>query len=346
MLQLCAAATLSLATPLTLYTSDVCLGHDPGAKGKKKDGSPNWHPESVKRLTRLLEAKDEWRAELGSELLQIRELEQDVTEEQLLRVHTPQYLKRLEGLFANTQRPGPACRVNLDRDTVLSAGTQAAAARAAGLVVAAVDDVLERAKAGGDGAPPRAFVMVRPPGHHAEAGKGGGFCVYNNVLLGVAHAQAAHGLGNVAILDFDVHHGNGDAEISFCDPTRLYASSHESELWPMTGAEWGCDGLHGQLLNCPLPVGCGPDEFRAAWRDVLLPAVRDFGAEAVFLSAGFDAHAADPTATMTLGEEDFAWLTQEVAQLGLPIVSVLEGGYNVDALEKCVRAHVRALVHS
>ena len=173
-----------------------------------------------------------------------------------------------------------------------------------------------------------------------------GFCCYNNVLVGVAHAQAVHGIDRVAILDFDVHHGDGDSDISWCDATRLYASSHEAERWPYTGETWGCDGLHGQIVNCPLPPKSGSAEFRAAWSDTLLPTVRKFEPEAIFLSAGFDAHVDDPLATMTLVPEDFAWLTTEVAKLGLPIISVLEGGYNPDALEVCVKAHLKALIHA
>lgn len=325
---------------VSLFTSEVCLGHDPGAKGKRPDGSPNLHPDQVARLSNLLEAmRGEWDSEFGGSL-QIHEPEADATAEQLLRVHTQKHLDRTRQVFDQSQRR-PFVRVNMDRDTVVSHGTEAAAHRAAGLVVAAVDSVFATRDA-----PRRAFVMARPPGHHAEAGKAGGFCIFNNVLVGVAHAQAVHGLGHVAILDFDVHHGNGDEELSWCDPTRLYASSHEAELWPYTGATRGCDGMHGQILSCPLPPGCGSSEFRAAWESELLPAVRDFGPEAIFLSAGFDAHQADPLASMTLNEDDFAWITAKVTALGLPLVSVLEGGYNVDALVPCVRAHLKALIET
>ena len=253
MTTLLTSALLAL-TPVSLYTHDACLGHDPGNKGKLADGSPNVHPEQVARLERLLSAaRNEWTADFG-DALRLEELEADVTEEQLLRVHSRKYLDHVNYLFAQSQRGPPYMRVNLDGDTVLSRGTAAAATRAAGLVVAAVDDVLS-ARAQSEERPRRAFVMVRPPGHHAEADMGGGFCIYNNALVGVAHAQAVHNIGRVAILDFDVHHGNGDSDISWCDPTRLYASTHEEALWPGTGATWGCDGLHGQILSCPLPPG-------------------------------------------------------------------------------------------
>lgn len=207
-------------------------------------------------------------------------------------------------------------------------------------MVAAVDDVLS------GNAVRRAFVMVRPPGHHAEADAAGGFCIYNNVMVGVAHAQAVHNVTRVATLDFDVHHGNGDSDIAWCDPTRLYASSFEAGIFGGTGVEKRCDGLHGQILSCPLPAGCGSDAFRRAWATQLLPAVREFEPEVIFLSAGFDAHADDPLASLALTEDDFAWITQEVTALDdVPIVSVLEGGYDIDALERSARAHVRALIH-
>lgn len=176
-----------------------------------------------------------------------------------------------------------------------------------------------------------------------------GFCIYNNVMVGVAHAQAVYGLTRVAIIDFDVHHGNGDSDISWCDPTRLYASSHEMGIWPHTDALPTCDGLHGQILSADLPTGGGSKEFRAAWRDELLPSIRAFEPEAIFISAGFDAHADDPLAALKLSDDDFEWITAEITELsdgGLPIISVLEGGYNIDRLEHSVRTHVHTLIHS
>lgn len=348
------APTIVALTPISLYTSDLCLNHNPGNRGKNPDGSPNVHPEKVTRLSALLEAmRSEWKPEFGDALDIVDTREADVTNEQLERVHTEQYIALVDRLMTQTQsapRQMPDgtvqyMRCNLDRDTVISHGTRDAAMRAAGLVCAAVDDLLaiDRRQQHED-APARAFVMVRPPGHHASAGKGGGFCIFNNVLVGVAHAQKVHGLGKVAILDFDVHHGNGDEDLVFCDPTRLYASSHESELWPFTGATAGCDGMHGQIINAPLPPQAGPTEFRDAWAKTLLPAVKAFEPEAIFLSAGFDAHAGDPLASMTLAPQDFAWLTTEVVKLGKPVISVLEGGYNVETLPRCVKAHVEALM--
>ena len=322
-------------------------------------------PEQPARLRNLIDAmRAQWVPEFG-ELLQVREPEVDVTREQLLRVHTEKYLSTLEDFFQRLERPavgGIRPRVNLDQDTVVAANSQAAANRATGLVIAAVDEVfagcvLDQSSSGsGDehrAAPGecvrRAVVMVRPPGHHAESGKAGGFCIYNNVLIGVAHAQTVYGLDRVAIIDFDVHHGNGDADIAWCDATRLYVSSHEMGIWPHAGPLPPCDGMHGQILSADLPKGSGSAEFRAAWAEDLLPQVRAFEPQAIFISAGFDAHEKDPMATVRLSDDDFAWITSELTAVcggGLPIISVLEGGYNVDQLPQSVKAHLNALIHS
>ena len=163
-------------------------------------------------------------------------------------------------------------------------------------------------------------------------------------MVGVAHAQAVHGLKKVAILDFDVHHGNGDAEIAWSDPSRLYVSTHESPSFPGTGTQRGRDGPHRNVINEPLSAGAGSWQFRNAWRWRLLPAIRAFQPEAIFLSSGFDAHKDDPLSSTRLTDADFQWLTAEVAALGRPIVSVLEGGYNVDVLERSVRTHLKTLI--
>ena len=192
--------------PVAIYTSDVCVEHNPGSRFGVL------HPEQPDRLKNLIDAmRGPWHSEFG-DLMRIREPEVEITQEALLRVHSEEYLNRLQDAFERVKRPaagGIQPRVNLDQDTVVSVGTQAAVSRATGLVVAAVDDVLGRSARDGassdDDAVRRAFVMVRPPGHHAEAGKAMGFCLFNNVMVGVAHAQAVHGLDRVAILDFDVH---------------------------------------------------------------------------------------------------------------------------------------------
>jgi len=327
---------IPLPQQVALYTSDTCLGHNPG----------EGHPEQPERLARLLKAmREEWVPTYGKNLVVRDPTDADVTEEQLLRVHTPQHLRKVNSAFGSLQVAlGQRC--NIDSDTICSPGSKAAAKRAAGLVIAAVDDVLRRPRR----SPSRAFVMARPPGHHAEAATPMGFCLYNNVLVGVAHAQAVHGLQRIAVLDFDVHHGNGDADIIASDPRLLYCSSHEVPNYPGTGQEEGRDGEHRNVVNVPLPAGCGSSAFRRAWRDTLLPAVRAFRPEAIFVSAGFDAHGVDPLSSTTLSDADFAWLTSEVVRLGvgarLPVISVLEGGYNLEQLPKSVRTHVHALVHS
>uniref|UniRef100_A0A7S2BPN0 Histone deacetylase domain-containing protein n=1 Tax=Haptolina brevifila TaxID=156173 RepID=A0A7S2BPN0_9EUKA len=331
--------------PIALYTSEVCVGHSPGSATLKG----YTHPEQPARLEGLLtELRTKWVGEFGR-LLQVKEPDADVTVKQLLRVHTRAHLGRLDLAFKRASFFGG--KASLDTDTIASAGTRAAVVRAAGLVVAAVDDVFggERSAADGDAAekPRRAFVMARPPGHHAEKDSAQGFCFCNNVLVGVAHAQAVHRIGRVAILDFDVHHGNGDEDITEPNPTRLYVSSHEVPNFPGTGEVPGTSGRHGNVLNAPLPANTGSQAFRRVWRQELLPRVREFDPEAIFLSAGFDAHADDPLSSVRLSDDDFAWLTTEVVKIGggtLPIISVLEGGYNVQRLQRSVRAHLKALM--
>eukprot|EP00966_Prymnesium_polylepis_P037184 863243-Prymnesium_polylepis.1 len=181
-----------------------------------------------------------------------------------------------------------------------------------------------------------------------------GFCLYNNVMVGVAHAQAVHGVDRVAILDFDVHQGNGDAALCWSDPTRLYASTHQGGIFPAGVSAFcpqgaGRAGAEGQVLSSPLPAGAGSKQFREAWADRLLPAVDAFEPDAIFLSAGFDAHAEEDVASLALRDDDFGWITSEITRLGggrIPIVSVLEGGYNLDVLVRCARVHVDALIHS
>jgi len=177
-----------------------------------------------------------------------------------------------------------------------------------------------------------------------------GFCMYNNVMVGVAHAQAEHGVRRIAILDFDVHYGNGDAAIAeMVGQSCLYVSSHETPSYPFSGEFQGRIGAFRNVVNAPLPAAAGSAEFRRAWRERLLPAVRNFRPQAIFLSAGFDAHGDDPLSSTELTDDDFHWLTSEVAALGggnLPIISVLEGGYNVERLPQSVRSHVAALIET
>lgn len=230
---------------------------------------------------------------------------------------------------------------HLDADTVMSPGTLEAAFRAVGGAVAAVDAVA-------GGRVRNAFVATRPPGHHAEKTKAMGFCLFNNAAIAARHAQKVHGIGRVAIMDFDVHHGNGTQDIFWDDASVLYASTHEMPLYPGTGAA-SERGEHDNIVNVPLRAGTGSAAFRDAFRDGILPRIRDFQAELVIISAGFDAHARDPLASLELTEADFAWATLELmdianASAGSRIVSVLEGGYDLQGLAASAAAHVRALM--
>ncbi|MBM3488453.1 MAG: histone deacetylase family protein [Alphaproteobacteria bacterium] len=252
----------------------------------------------------------------------------------LTRVHRPDYV---EALLAAVPREG---RVMIDGDTVMSSGSGEAALTAAGAVVAAVDAVL----AGDPGT--TAFCAVRPPGHHAEPERGMGFCLFNNVAVGAAHARSRHGLARVAVVDFDVHHGNGTQAAFEHDSSVFFASSHEYPLYPGTGhaRERGV----GNIVNVPLAPSSGSSQFRAAWRDAILPALVAFEPGLILVSAGFDAHARDPLATLQLGEDDFAWLTAELVAVADRvcagrIVSTLEGGYDLAALGASAAAHARVL---
>ncbi|MCA1940428.1 MAG: histone deacetylase family protein, partial [Caenispirillum bisanense] len=193
-----------------------------------------------------------------------------------------------------------------------------------------------------------AFCAVRPPGHHAEREQAMGFCIFNNVAVGAYHARAVHGLKRVAVLDWDVHHGNGTQHIFWEDPDMLYVSTHQWPQWPHTGAP-AETGAHNNILNVPLPVRAGSDEFRQVMADQVLPAMREFKPDMIILSCGFDAHANDPMAYLLLQVSDFVWATKEVMALADEVcdgrvVSVLEGGYDIRALAACTVGHVRALM--
>jgi acetoin utilization deacetylase AcuC-like enzyme len=228
---------------------------------------------------------------------------------------------------------------SLDADTHMSIGTLEAAYRAAGGVVKAVDLVM----AGEAG---NAFAAVRPPGHHAERETAMGFCFFGSVAVAAKHALEFHGLKRVAILDFDVHHGNGTQDLVEDDARILFCSSHQMPLYPGTGAahETGV----GNVVNVPLPDGCGSSKFRAAWEREVFPRVEAFKPELLLISAGFDAHADDPLAGMMLHEDDFAWITGKLCDLADKhcsgrVVSALEGGYDLEALGRSARAHVDVL---
>ena len=285
------------------------------------------HPERADRVRAVIEALD---AE-EFQGLERREAPR-ATVEQLERVHRPRYV---EALLAAMPAEG---LLTLDTDTILSPGTEEAALRAAGAVVAAVDAVL-------DGGAATAFCIARPPGHHAEPARGMGFCLFNNVAIGAAHARA-RGVSRVAIVDFDVHHGNGTQAAFEHDSSVFFASTHEYPLYPGTGSarERGV----GNIVNVPLPPGSGSAQFRAAFEDAVLPALRAFEPELLLISAGFDAHARDPLSTLALHEDDYAWVTRELREAAARccagrIVSTLEGGYDLAALGASAAAHLREL---
>jgi acetoin utilization deacetylase AcuC-like enzyme len=231
--------------------------------------------------------------------------------------------------------------VQIDADTSMSPGSFEAALRAAGGGIYAVDEVMA-------GRVSNAFVATRPPGHHTETARPMGFCLFNNAAIAARYAQKRYGIDRAAVVDFDVHHGNGSQDIFWTDKTVMYCSTHQMPLYPGTGAR-GERGEHDTVVNAPLSPGDGGAKFREAFECVILPRLRDFRAELIVISAGFDAHQRDPLANLNLVEADFAWATQkimEVAQASANsrIVSMLEGGYDLEGLSYSAAAHVSALM--
>jgi acetoin utilization deacetylase AcuC-like enzyme len=233
--------------------------------------------------------------------------------------------------------------IQLDADTAMSPGTFEAALRAAGGAIHAVDEVLTKKAA-------NAFVAARPPGHHAETARPMGFCLFDNAAIAARYSQQRYGLASAAIVDFDVHHGNGSQEIFWADKTVMYCSTHQMPLFPGTGAV-GETGEHNTIVNAPLRPGDGSAAFRAAFETRILPRLGEFRPELVVISAGFDAHMRDPLANINLAEADFVWATQKIMDLadgcaGGRIISLLEGGYDLQALGNSVAAHVATLMHA
>lgn len=231
--------------------------------------------------------------------------------------------------------------VRIDADTTMSPGTLEAILRGVGAGVRAVDQVMT-------GAVKNAFSAMRPPGHHAERTTAMGFCFFNNAAVAARHAQAAHGAERVAIVDWDVHHGNGSQDIFWSDETVMYCSTHQMPLYPGTGAR-SERGDHDTIVNAPLRPGDGGEMFREAFEAALLPRLEAFAPDLIVISAGFDAHWRDPLANLQLNEADFAWATQKLMDLaerrcGGRIVSLLEGGYDLDGLSRSVAAHVTTLM--
>jgi acetoin utilization deacetylase AcuC-like enzyme len=231
--------------------------------------------------------------------------------------------------------------VHIDADTSMSPGSFEAALRAAGGAILAVDEVMTKKT-------DSAFVATRPPGHHAETARPMGFCFFDNAAIAARHAQKRHGIARAAIVDFDVHHGNGSQEIFWSDESVMYCSTHQMPLFPGTGAT-GETGEHDTVVNAPLRPGDAGEAFRAAFESRILPRLADFRPELIVISAGFDAHMRDPLANINLDERDFAWVTQKIMDVadrhaGGRIVSLLEGGYDLQALGNSAAAHVLALM--
>lgn len=302
-----------------LFTHPACLDHDPGRR----------HPENPRRLEAVLAALD------GPEFAALERREAPrASLAQIGRMHPLDHVRAVLDAVPDSGYH------HLDADTVVSPGSGEAALRAAGAVTAAVDAVLT-------GAATTAFCAVRPPGHHAEPERAMGFCLFNTIAIGAAQARAVHGLRRIAVVDFDVHHGNGTQAMFERDADYFYGSTHQSPLYPGSGAarERGV----GNIVNAPLAPGAGSAAFRAAMENLILPALRDFAPELILISAGFDGHADDPLAGLLLTAEDFGWVTEQILAVAGEtcagrIVSTLEGGYDPHALAMSARAHVQALM--
>jgi len=308
-----------------LLTHPAFLEHDTGPG----------HPERPDRMRAIDKAlSHEVFATLKREEAPLR----DDVEEWIALAHPKAYIDRIKEL-----RPGPGeYPVHLDGDTLLSPGSWEAAVRAVGAGLRAVDAVMDKPAGIAN-----AFCQVRPCGHHAETARAMGFCIFNNAAIAAMYARAKHGAERVAIVDFDVHHGNGTQDIFWSDKDLFFASTHQMPLYPGTGAlsETGV----GNVVNAPLRPGDGGEPFREAMESRILPALKSFGPDVVLISAGFDAHRDDPLANLQLVESDFAWATRELAgvaqrQAGGRLVSMLEGGYDLNGLARSVAVHVKELM--
>lgn len=305
-----------------IYWHPHCSEHDTG----------RGHPERAARIQAVLDAL----GGEGFEALVWREAPA-ASFEQIERVHPARYVDRIMHGMPNWGLG------YVDADTVVSPGSFEAALRAAGAVCAAVDAVMR-------GEARNAFCAVRPPGHHAEPERAMGFCLFNNIAIGALHAQAVHGVTRVAVIDFDVHHGNGTQAAFSERPDCQYVSTHQWPLYPGTGAA-GERGVANNILNVPLPPGADGEDLRAAWQEEIAPALRAFAPQLLLVSAGFDAHRDDPLAELALTERDYFWITRALAEIadevaGGRLVSALEGGYDLTALAASSAAHVRALLEA
>ena len=300
--------------------------HPLGLRHEMGEGHPE-RPDRLRAIERALEGEDFQSL--------ARETAPRGQREAILRVHPDVYVAELEG---SVPTEGYA---DLDGDTAMNPFTLEAAMHGVGGVCLAVDEVMT-------GRCDNAFVGMRPPGHHAERSTAMGFCFFNNAAVAARHAQAIHGAERVAIMDFDVHHGNGTQDIFWSDKTVMYASTHQMPLYPGTGAV-SERGEHGNIVNAPLRAGDGGEAFRDAMEMRVLPALVAFRPDLLIISAGFDAHQRDPLANINLVEEDFSWATarlMDVAQKCAKgrLVSVLEGGYDLQGLARSASAHIKRLM--
>ncbi len=305
-----------------LITHPVCMKHDMG----------EGHPEQPARLAYIE------RALAVPEFAGLIRAEAPVgSREQLLLAHPPDYIDMIEGA-----RPRAEGEVSwLDADTSMAYWTYDAAMRAVGGATHAVDQVMT-------GRHQNAFCATRPPGHHAESRQAMGFCFFSNAAIAARHARVKHGAERIAIVDFDVHHGNGTQEIFWSARDHFYASTHQMPLYPGTGALLE-RGEHDNICNAPLRQGDGSGAFREAFTTRILPALDNFGFDILVVSAGFDAHRDDPLGGLALDDEDFAWVTEKLVEsasrhCGGRLVSLLEGGYNLAALGRATARHVATLM--
>ena len=296
-----------------LITHEDCLEHL----------TPTGHPEQVARLEYILDAL--------KEINLLRVSAPMAADDDILRIHPLEYISYLKGSLPQTGYK------SLDGDTYISSGSLTAAYRAAGGVLRAIDLVLS-------GEAKNAFVAVRPPGHHAETQTAMGFCLFGNVALGAKHALDFHGLKRVAVIDFDVHHGNGTQELLWDESRCLTFTSQQMPLWPGTGSKEE-QGNFNNIVNIPLSPGSSGVLMREKYEMLVFPALQEFKPELILVSAGFDAHEADPLAELNWSTEDFSWLTERICKIasdccGGRLVSTLEGGYDLEALAESVKAHV------
>jgi len=305
-----------------LLSHPACLEHR----------TPAGHPERPDRLRAIEQALEDERFQLL-----VREQAPRAPLDVIALAHPMEYVEAI-------RKASPAeDLVHIDADTSMSPGSFEAALRGAGGAMRAVDEVMNQKAA-------NAFVAVRPPGHHAETARPMGFCLFNNAAIAARYAQKRYEVERVSIVDFDVHHGNGSQDIFWADKSVMYCSTHEMPLYPGTGSI-GERGDHNSIVNAPLRAGDGGNAFREAFETVILPRLREFKPDIMVISAGFDAHTRDPLANLNLVEADYTWVTKklmDIADAGAQgrIVSVLEGGYDLEGLSRSVAAHVTALMGS